>query len=191
MADPRCDPDELGRLVRAGDLAALAQIDHCFGERLLAVGRRRCRDAEEARDAVQDAMIVAATHLHGFRGDGSLEGWLVRIVARACARARRGRKNDPALHTEVTDGVASPCGGRCASPEADAERAELRARLDGALAELDPRDRALVVLAEAEGWTAPELAAHLGMTAEAVRARLSRARRRLRARLADLDDLSG
>ena len=51
---------------------------------------------------------------------------------------------------------------------------------------LDPRDRALVMLADAEGWTAPEIASHVGMTAEAVRTRLSRAHRKLRELLSDL-----
>jgi RNA polymerase sigma-70 factor, ECF subfamily len=178
-----CDLDELGRLVLAGDVAALDRMSRCFGERMLAIGRRRCGDEERARDAVQDAIVAAGTHLGDFRGEGSLEGWLLRIVARNCARMHRGRKHDPTLHDALDEDTVGAFEAERAS-----ERVELRRRLDAAIAALDPRDRALVLLADAEGWTAPEIAGHVGMTAEAVRTRLSRAHRKLREMLGDLID---
>jgi RNA polymerase sigma-70 factor (ECF subfamily) len=181
-----CDPSALERLVRAGDLAALDRLTRCFGDRLLAVGRCACGDAELARDAVQDAMLAAGEHLGDYRGDGSLEGWLVRMVQRACGRMRRGRKHDPARHAALDDTIAAPDDG----PDAEAARAMLLRRLGLALQGLDPRDRAVVLLADGEGWTGPEIAARLGMTADAVRTRLSRAHRRLRAALADVTDVT-
>ena len=178
MSSAPCDLDELGQLVLAGDIAALDRMSRCFGDRMLAVGRRHCGDDERAKDAVQDAIVAAGTHLTDFRGDGSLEGWLIRIVARNGARQHRGKKHDPRLHEALGDDLAVPA--------VDAERAELRRRLDDAIRELDPRDRALIMLADAEGWTAPEIATHVGMTAEAVRTRLSRAHKKLLDLLGDL-----
>jgi RNA polymerase sigma-70 factor (ECF subfamily) len=174
----QCDPERVAALVRAGDLAALDSLTRCHGERLLAVARRWCRSDAEAEDAVQDALLAAGTHLGDWRGEGSVEGWVVRVVTRACTRMRRGRKNDPALHAtdlDVADGT----------PDAAwlAERADLTRALGEALAQLSPEDRAMLVLAEAEGWTGPEIAARTGLTPEAVRARLSRARKRARAHL--------
>ena len=43
-----------------------------------------------------------------------------------------------------------------------------------------PHNLILVLMADVEGWTGPELASHLCMSAGAVRSRLSRARKRLR-----------
>src|SRR5690349_17543769 len=83
LDDSACDPDRLTALVRNGDPAALDHITRCYGERLLAAGRRHCRTSDEAEDAVQDALVTASTQLDSFRGEGSLEGWLVRIVASA------------------------------------------------------------------------------------------------------------
>lgn len=176
--DSRCDPAEMVALARAGDLAALDRLTRCQGERLLAVGRRHCRTEEEARDAVQDALVSAATHLPDFRGEGALDGWVIRMIARACGRLRRGRKNDPALHAVEVD-LAAPDD----DPEVAAGRARLATALGEVLLELDPMDRAVLLLAEAEGWTGPAIAAELGTTATAVRARLTRVRRKLRERL--------
>ena len=85
-------------LVRSGDAEALDQITRCYSDRLLEAGRRHCRTGAEAEDAVQDALLVAAEHLNELRDDRRLEGWLVKVMASACRRIGRGRKNDSALH---------------------------------------------------------------------------------------------
>lgn len=177
-ATVRCDPEQIVALVRAGDLEALDRFTRCMGERLLAVGRRYCRQEEDARDAVQDALLTAGLHLRDFRGEGSVEGWVVRMVARACNRMRRGRRNDPGLHVRDTEMATDD-----ANPELLAGRAELAEALGAALLELPPKDRAMLLLAEAEDWTGPEIAARLGTTPNAVRTRLSRARGQVRSRL--------
>jgi RNA polymerase sigma-70 factor (ECF subfamily) len=165
-------------MVKAGDVDALERITRCYGERLLAVGRRQCRDDDRAQDAVQDALLAAGEHLEDFRGDGSLEGWLVRMVANACHRMRRGRKNDPKLHSVLEEYDSPPAAD--ASPEEGALRGELAVALGDALLRLEPRDRALLLLADGEGWKGPELAESLNMTPGSLRTRLSRARKRLR-----------
>ncbi len=175
-----CDPADLVALVRAGDLAALDRITRCHGQRLMAVGRRYCRTNSEAEDAVQDALLSAGEHLDSFRGDGSLEGWLVRMVANACHHMRRGRKNNPNLH-DAEMVLTAPDR----SPEQAAMAGQLAEALGQALLELAPQDRTIVLLAEGEGWTGPEIAAELGLSAGAVRVRLSRARARLRELLSD------
>jgi DNA-directed RNA polymerase specialized sigma24 family protein len=73
--DPVCDPDAIARLMYAGDLESLDRITRCYGDRLLAVGRRTCGCDDLAQDAVQDTLVIAAQRLRPFRGDGSLEGW--------------------------------------------------------------------------------------------------------------------
>lgn len=159
-------------------MRALDQITRCHGQRLLAVGRRYCRSGAEAEDAVQDALLSAGTHLTSFRGDGSVEGWLVRMVANACHHMRRGRKNDYKLH-DTEQVLVSDAG----SPEERAMVGQLSESLGEALLDLAPRDRTIVLLAEAEGWTGPEIAKQLDMTPGNVRVRLHRARLVLRDRL--------
>jgi RNA polymerase sigma-70 factor, ECF subfamily len=175
VADDVCNPERLTRLAKSGDAGALDAITRCYAERLLAAGRRHCRTNDDAADAVQDALLIATENLDTFRGDGSLEGWLVRLVASACARRRRGRKNDPAIHDAelaVTD--------EGESPEDSADRHAVGAILERVLLELSPEDRHLLLLAEVEDMTAPEVAERLGISPGAVRTRLSRLRAHMR-----------
>ncbi len=153
-------------------------MTRCFGRRLLDVGRRYCRTEAEAEDAIQDALLSAGQHLQDFRGEGSVEGWLVRMVANACHHLRRGRKNDPTLHD-----VSYVLTAEKANPEDLAQAGELSQALGKALIALPPQDRTIVLLAEAEGWTGPEIAERVGLSPGAVRVRLSRARAKLRERL--------
>ena len=179
--NPYCNPTTLMRLFQAGSPEALDRITRCYGERLLAAGRRHCRTPDEAQDAVQDALLAAASRGDSFRAEGSLEGWLVRIVANACHRLARGRKNDPARHdSQVVLRGTQP------SPYDLSCRGQLSQRLQAALLELSPTDRLVLVLAEIEEWSAPEIAAEIGISAGAVRTRLSRLRARMRDTLATL-----
>jgi RNA polymerase sigma factor (sigma-70 family) len=174
----RCDPKRLVELVKAGAGSALDDITRCYRARLLAAGKRHCRTSSEAEDAVQDALLFAATEPGAFRGEGSLEGYLTRVVARACRRLSRGMKNDARSHdpeSELETGAPSP--------EARAAEHELGAALDELLLSLSATDRAVLLLAELEDYTANEIGAELGLSPGAVRTRLTRLRRRLRSDL--------
>lgn len=188
MSEPAkntCDPKQLVELVRAGDHRALDGLTRCFGERLVQVGKKTCRNTMDAEDAVQDSLLAAGEHLQQFRGDGSLEGWLVRMVVNACHRMRRGQKNDPHLH-DVDVELATE-----ETPETLAAQGQMITRLGDALLTLSPDDRALILLSEAEQHTAPEIADLLQLTPTAVRSRLMRARKRLQTALGMVDAPAG
>lgn len=178
MSAIACSPERLAALVRARDVRALDELVTCHGHRLMAVAQRHCRNRADAEDAVQDALLAAGRHLGDWRGEGSVEGWVVRMVANACAKMRRGRKNDPALHsTEIEPIAIEPTVERLA------QRAELSEQLAAAMATLTPVDRAILILAEAEDWESQRIADEVGMTAGAVRTRLFRARKKLQSML--------
>lgn len=173
--DDRCNPERLLQLLRSEDSAALDAIVRCYGARLMSAGRQHCRTNSEAEDAVQDTLLHAAGGLESFRGEGSLEGYLVRVVARACRRLSRGHKNDASIHDAEAIPWASDEG-----PEGLAARTELGEVLDGLISKLEPSDRVLLLLAEFEDYSAAEIGQELGLTEGAVRTRLSRLRKRLR-----------
>ena len=170
-----CSPERLMQLVREGSGEALDQITRCYSERLLEAGRRHCRTGTEAEDAVQDALLTAAEHLTELQDDSKLEGWLVKVVASACRRIGRGRKNDAGLHDAQPDAAAHSDG----DPESELARRQLGQLLENELLTLAPRDRSILLLAELEDFSAAEIGAELGMTEGAVRTQLSRLRSRI------------
>ena len=72
-----------------------------------------------------------------------------------------------------------------AQPESAAEAAALLDRLSGALDELPPKLRVLVVLKDVYGLSHEEIAEELGISVSAAKVRLHRGRRRLRDLLYD------
>ena len=64
-------------------------------------------DAELGRDAVQEAFALALRKRRRFRGEGSLEAWVWRIVINAALDARRRR---PRLVEAVPERVVVPSG---------------------------------------------------------------------------------
>lgn len=171
QTDAYCSAKNLIRMVQEGSPEALDRLTRCYGARLLSAGVRHCRTKEEAEDAVQDALLIAHQKGSTFRGEGNLEGWLIRIVARACRRMSRGQKNDVSTHdaeVELATREPSPVDLTC--------RGETGRALQRALLDLSPTDRMILLLSGVEEWTAPEIAGEMGLTPGAVRTRLSRLR---------------
>jgi RNA polymerase sigma factor (sigma-70 family) len=88
--------------------APLAEIEAIYRggyARFVSVAAMLCGDAESGRDAVQEGFARAIRSRSSYRGDGSLEGWIWRIVINAAHSAARQR--GPAVVSEVSDGAAS------------------------------------------------------------------------------------
>ena len=78
--------------------ATVAEIEAAYVAGFAAFGRAAAAisgDAESGRDAVQDAFATALERRGDFRGEGSLEAWLWRIVVNS-ARQQRRRRPDAA-----------------------------------------------------------------------------------------------
>ena len=95
-------------------------------------------------------------------------------------RPQLGREALGAPGSEYSD-LADAAPG----PEERAERSELLARAEAAVAALPESARAIVVLRDVEGMSTAEVAAATGLTETVVKVRLFRARERLRAALSD------
>ena len=165
---------------REGDRSAFEKLvrRHFSGARAVALAE--LADSRDADDAVQDAFIVALERLEDCRNPAAFGPWLRRIVrnrARSIGRRERVRRTEP-LEQVVTRTSK-------ADPARDLDRAELRARLEAALAELTPVQRAVVLLHDLEGYRHREIAEELRIPEGTVRSHLFLARRALRERLGE------
>jgi RNA polymerase sigma-70 factor (ECF subfamily) len=143
------------------------------------LARAILRDAEDADDAAQDAFLAALRTLGRYDPSRPFAPWLMRIVANAAVDRRRRRQVRRA--EELPQALPSFDPG----PPAHAERRELRAALEEALARLPERQRIAVVLFDAEGYSHREIAQILGVPVGTVRSDVFHGRRALRSALAD------
>jgi RNA polymerase sigma-70 factor (ECF subfamily) len=170
---------------RAGDRAALERLISLHKRPLFALCFRMLGNADDADDAVQETFLRALRALPAFRADAAFRTWLYRIAVNVCLKCRAAHA--PTVPLDEQRGHAS-CGapgalwrgsdsdGVGASPELLALR---QLRLQEALDVLPPRQRAVLLLKEREGWSMAEIGAAMGWNEKRVENELYRARRAL------------
>jgi RNA polymerase sigma-70 factor (ECF subfamily) len=176
------EPSELDRLVAAacgGDRAAFDEVVRRTYVDTYTLALRLTAHEEDARDVVQETYLRAWKGLKGFRGDAQFTTWLYRITANTAYTTvkRRRRHRTGALDAMIEERIETRID---AQPEASAEQSALLARLSGALEQLPPKLRVLVVLKDVYGLTHEEIADELGISVPAAKVRLHRGRKRLR-----------
>ena len=189
--------DEYARLVRqaaTGDPAAMERLLMRAQEVAWRFSLSVCGHADDAEDAMQEALLKTYRYASRIREPEAFRPWLYRTVRNACLMGRRKRADEPA-RLEVLEGTSAD-STRAASldpqhpgkdPEQLAHNAELRGRLLTALSRLAGRARAVVFLREIEGLSTREVATVMGISEDTVKTRLRRARIALQAELEALE----
>lgn len=184
------DYSDLVRLAADGDAVALEQLLMRAQEVAWRFSTAVCGHADDAEDAMQEALIKTYRYVGRIREPGAFRPWLYRTVRNACLMGRRKRAGEPARLQSLDDVLTGPDGvirpetphpGR--DPEQLAENAGLRRRLRKALRTLPAPYRAIVFLREIEGLSTREVATVMGISEDSVKTRLHRARVQLQADL--------
>ena len=178
--------DVLERL-RAGDEQAYEQLVRSESGRLLAVTRRILGSEDDARDAVQDAFLLAFRSINRFAGHSRLSTWLHRIAVNAALMRLRSRQRkreqsiEPLLPSFLDDGHHAEQFAPWPEPVDQAmEKAETRQTVRRLIGQLPESYRTVLLLRDIEGLDTDETAKLLEMTPNAVKVRLHRARQALR-----------
>lgn len=167
---------------RRGDREALEAVLAAVAPSVHRFGLRMCKNVHDAEDVLQDTLLNVAKHLGDFEGRSSLSSWVFALTRSACARKRRGLKNQP----HVPDERITETPDLAPSPEARAADQELASALSEALDGLSDDHREAILLRDVEGLSAPEAASAIGISVDALKSRLHRAREALRAALGPL-----
>ena len=184
LADPV--QEEYANLVRAaaaGDREALDRLLLRAQEVAWRFSTSVCGHANDAEDAMQEALIKTYRYVGRIREPEAFRPWLYRTVRNACLMGRRKRAGEPTRLQSLDDVLLggdgrtrpdAPHPGK--NPEQLADNAALRRRLRKALDSLPGPYRAIVFLREMEGLSTREVAKVMGMTEDNVKTRLHRAR---------------
>src|SRR5262249_32540024 len=201
--DARVATADLIAKARAGDGDAFRELTephrrglqvHCYG---------MLGSFQDAEDALQNTLLTAWQSLAGFEGRASIRTWLYKIATNRCLDALRSASRRPAREWDVPKveppeptrlgevawlepypdallegalGVPPGRAARCGQPEA------VSLAFVPALQVLPPRQVAVLILRDALGFPAREVAGMLDSTVESVNSALKRARASLQRR---------
>lgn len=181
----RTDAELLAKL-RAGEDDALTALLARHAPTVLRFAMKMCRDRADADDVLQETLWAAARGLRDLRGESAISTWLYTVARSHCIKKRRRSKHAPTDLVPLDAAEAADLPSASGAPDEAASRRELGAALEQAIGSLDDDAREVVVLRDAEGLSAAEVADVLGISVDAVKSRLHRARAALRSRLAPL-----
>ena len=162
-------------LAASGDEVAFARLIAEHHEPMVRAAYVVVGHPELAREAAQNAWVIAGKRLSSLRQPERVRSWLVAISANeARGLVRRAKRRKVA---EIQDAPPAPV----LEPTDAIDLIDL----ERALAKLTPDERGLLALRYVNGLDSTDIAHQLGISASGVRSRLSRLVERLRKELDD------
>jgi RNA polymerase sigma-70 factor, ECF subfamily len=181
---------------RTGDRDAFAQLVEPYRRGIHIHCYRMLGSLHDAEDLLQETLLRGWRRLDRFEGRSSLRAWLYQIATNACLDALKRGKHRllPDSYAPPGDPTTTPASGRhdipwiepypdrlleVADGEDPARRYEARELIEltfiTAIQCLSPRQRAVLIMRDALGFSARETAAMLEMSFAAVNSALQRA----------------
>jgi len=156
-------------LARGERETAFNRLFRAHWAKVVALGFRLTRDPAAASDIAQDTFILVHRGLEGYRGEGRVVAWLMKISLHVGLKEQARRKRSRTVGMQAL--LELP-----ARPDRGASPGE---RLGQAMASLSDDQRAVLSLFAVEGLTHAEIAEALGVPEGTVWSRLHHARKRL------------
>lgn len=153
---------------------ALDLVVRRYGDRLLLHGVYILKDAQEARDVVQEVFIKAMREPRFFDADFKMQAWLYRVTRNLCFNLVRDRRRRDVL-LAINDRPASTSADPLERVFETEQQDEILAAIDS----LTPDHRDILILRYYEDLSYAEIADRLDIKLGTVMSRLSRARDRL------------
>ena len=181
--------------LRTGEESAYETLIQRFELPIFNIVSRLLDDPADAADVVQEVFLKVFRNVVSFRGESSIKTWIYRIAVNEARNQRRWfsrhRRQEVNLEAEEQNDLYQgqrgyqnwlPDPGR--SPfELTLDR-ETQALIEAALAEVNPKFRAALVLREMEGLSYEEIGDILEISLGTVKSRILRGREALKKQLA-------
>jgi RNA polymerase sigma-70 factor (ECF subfamily) len=172
-----CAPGDEGdqallRQIAQGDTQALEELYQRHGRALLSYLIGQIGSPAAAEDLLQEVMLAVWQGAPQFRAESKVTTWLLSI---AHHRAVTARQRLPSAEGLLHENIAAESAG----PPEMLERQADRVRVQAALQQLPPDQRAVLELIFYHDLSGPEAAEVLGVSIGTVKSRLHRAKTRL------------
>ena len=190
LTDPAVQFHEemLIRRIRDGEHELFYELVRPYERRVYSAALAILRNAADAEDVAQEAVLKALKHIRQFRAESRFSTWLIQITvneARMRIRKHHAHMIEPIVdRDEEGNYIPRDVADWREIPSETLERKEVRQMLAEALASLGEKYREVFVLRDMQHLSIEETAKALGISTASVKTRLLRARLMLRDLLA-------
>jgi RNA polymerase sigma factor (sigma-70 family) len=151
------------------DSSAFKFIYDQLSPKLFYVCIRYLKDEDEAKDVLQESFVTVYTKIDNFKGEGSFEGWVRRIVVNNClGQLKKSKKSNEESINEKYNLIEEPN-----DPVIDEQTSQ---GLHNALMQLPEGYRTVINLYIMENYSHKEIAEMLNIEEVSSRTQLSRAK---------------
>jgi RNA polymerase sigma-70 factor (ECF subfamily) len=184
---------DLVKRCQAGETEAFDELITRYRTRVFGMIYNMVHSEQDAWDLAQDSFLKAWKSIGRFRGQSSFYTWIYRIVMNVTIDWLRkkqikggGAEFDDEIQLTEVDPASRTVPKKGALPHEAMERDEIRGRIEKAIAQLSPEQRAAILMKEIEGMQYREIAEALGCSIGTVMSRLFYARKKLQNLLRDV-----
>ncbi|RMD68877.1 MAG: RNA polymerase sigma factor [Bacteroidetes bacterium] len=168
--------DSLIEACKTGDRKAQRQLFERYKDKMFALCLRYAPSRPDAEDMLQEGFVKVFRDLPAYRGEGSLEGWIRKIMTRTAIDWLKRNRRQQMRMEDVDDHL-----WHLADSAGEVDEAGPPARtLIRLMQQLPDGFRAVLNLHVIEGYSHPEIADILGISVGTSKSQLSRAKAALR-----------
>jgi RNA polymerase sigma-70 factor, ECF subfamily len=193
LAQPDVSDLDLVTRCQAGDTEAFDELVTRYRTRVFGMIYNMVHSEQDAWDLAQDSFLKAWKSIKRFRGRSSFYTWIYRIVMNVTIDWLRkkqvksgGSEFDDSIQLKEVEPASKTVPKSEALPHEMMARSEIRARIDKAIAQLSPEQRAVILMKEIDDMQYHEIAEALGCSIGTVMSRLFYARKKLQNLLRDV-----
>ncbi|WP_169853237.1 RNA polymerase sigma factor [Anaerohalosphaera lusitana] len=179
----------LVRKCKAGDTVAMKHLILRYQDRIYNLTHKICQNPEDAAELTQETFVKVIQSIRKFKENSSFYTWLFRIAVNLtinhCRRKFRISTRSLDAFSEGDEGKARQlkhylADSSAADPALVAQDRESVEILNASIAQLDEKQRTILVLRDIEGMPYAKIADTLEVEIGTVKSRISRARKSLR-----------
>ncbi|MDR2496138.1 MAG: sigma-70 family RNA polymerase sigma factor [Tannerellaceae bacterium] len=173
--------------IRAGELSCYACLVDRYGRKIHSLISQMVRTREDAEELSQDVFMKAFRHLDSFKGESSFSTWLYRIAYNtAISETRKKKREYLAIEEAQIENVSEE---QIAAAMGISDEQEQIRRLELAMEQLPPNDKALILLFYMEDKSVEEIAQISGLSQSNVKTRMHRIRKKLYVILNEMEEI--
>jgi len=163
--------------VLEGDQSSFEPLLRPHRQGLLNMAYRMTGNIEEANEICQEALIKIYRYLYRFEKGKSFKSWIYKITMNSAYDFLRKRKKSE----DIIERQKRQAFSVSSDPEKQYLNSEIGAKIESCLQNLSPKEKAVFLLRDGDGFSIEETSKILKCSSLSVRTHLSRARKKIRA----------